>query len=359
MCIRLSWFYQYSRYTPRYMHIIVDIRTRAPHELLVPKVGIAWASMWQRQRRDDKITLLIYEHQEKLPWFHYVVAPGHYGPWWKKSLKPRTGNEVFRCVSFSTLDVYDTSIPTVRHIWSNAHALYPTLYEGTFMRKWNEWWRKISLKKPTTLIVPDIQIGRELVEIYDIREDSIEIVPHIPLDPYTAGNWFQQPQDLGSYFIYDGGYGEEANLMTLFVAWEKYIHAGWRHQLLLLGMAGETLSSITHMLRSLDIHGSVRYIWALDEASLAHIYRNASWWIYTGAYYGAWPIIEVALAYALPLLLSDIRAFEQYEWIKVHPSHTAEIAQCIKLLEKTESIPHIRHHERTYIEAYEKILMKK
>lgn len=133
----------------------------------------------------------------------------------------------------------------------------------------------------TTLIVPDIQIGSELVEIYDIQEDHIEIIPHIPFAQITERAPLQSIQTDVPFFLYDGSYGNEANLLTLLAAWERYRHDGGTYQLLMIGAVYDGLSSLTHMIRSLDLHESVRYLGTLDEGTMHHLYRKTKGWIYT------------------------------------------------------------------------------
>jgi glycosyltransferase involved in cell wall biosynthesis len=129
--------------------------------------------------------------------------------------------------------------------------------------------------------VPDIQVGRELVELYNIDEESIEIIPHLPLAILTPDSApIQRIETPAPYFIYDGGYAGESNILTLLAAWERYRRDGGRYELLLLGSALSHLSLLTHMIRSLDLVSSVRYLGYLDDATLATLYSGAKGWIY-------------------------------------------------------------------------------
>ena len=107
-------------------------------------------------------------------------------------------------------------------------------------------------------------------------------------------------------------------------------------ELLLLGSAGTALSSLTQSIRSLDVSSSVRYLGPLDDGTLHALYNGASGWIYTGPYYSAGATIELARAYELPLLLSDIRSLKVYPGIYVHPNHTSDIARALRDLEHAE-----------------------
>jgi glycosyltransferase involved in cell wall biosynthesis len=257
------------------MHIIVDIRTAEPQDTSIVRAGRAWADMWGQHKSEDTISYLTYDHQERFS-DRCIVVTQSFWPISHGRLRPKTGNEVFRCVSFSSLAPYDTSIATTLHISSNAATLYPDEVTGSITRRISEWLRKKSLQSVTTLIVPDIQIGRELVELYDTDEESIEIIPHLPLSVLsTTSAPIQRIDTPVPYFLYDGGYAGESNILTLLAAWERYRRDGGRYELLLLGPALSHLSLLTHMIRSLDLAGSVRYLGYLDDATLATLYQKA------------------------------------------------------------------------------------
>lgn len=358
MHIRLSWFSLVFGYTPS-MHVIVDIRTTSPQETTPVRAGLAWARLWRQYKPDDTLSLLLYEHQEHFEGFSCIVVPQPLGIWWKKNLKQKNTKQVFRCVNFSSFAPYDASIPTISHVWSNAMHLYGEPGQSSLMRRYTDWLRKQIFHRTTTLIVPDIQIGRELVELYDVWENQIEIIPYLPLSQLRDTAPLQMILTPHPYFIYDGGYGNEANILTLLAAWERYRHDWGKYELLLVGSAGEYLSSLTQMIRSLDIAGSVRYLGPIDDGTLHTLYKKAKGWIYTWPYYSAGSIIELAVSYELPMLLSDIVAFQNYDGLRVHPNHTSDIA---KSLSQLETIPFQNthpHHERAYVEAYEKILAKR
>jgi len=340
------------------MHIIVDIRTQTPADNIAPYVGKAWADLWKRHKPTDQISFLIYEHQHIDVDIDCIVASYPWGPFGKKKLIAKKSNQVFRVLSFSHMSPYDPSIPTLSHIWTNAPVLYPTSLESSLMSRFHMWNYKRWIQKNTHIIVPHIQIWHELVELYNIGEDRIDIIPAIPLPQYTETAPMQQIHTPNPYYIYDGSYGHEADIIWLLAAWERYRHDGGTHDLYLLWSAGESLSDLTQTIRSFDIHTSVKYLSVLDEWSAHILYRNAGWWIYTGSYYGGGPMIERARAYGLPMLLSDIPVLSAYDGIKIHPNHKHDIIRGLHSLESTSrTSPYTRDTgEKMYIHAYEKIL---
>lgn len=76
--------------------------------------------------------------------------------------------DITRCVSFSQFSPYDTTIPTIMHVWSNAETFYPPQDESSWARRIHERSRRRMFHHATTIVVPDIQIGREIVELYDL-----------------------------------------------------------------------------------------------------------------------------------------------------------------------------------------------
>jgi hypothetical protein len=60
------------------MHIIIDIRALPQQDASSRRSGIAWASMWQRHRKDDVLSFLMYEHQLHIDGFNCIVAPEHF-----------------------------------------------------------------------------------------------------------------------------------------------------------------------------------------------------------------------------------------------------------------------------------------
>jgi hypothetical protein len=82
-----------------------------------------------------------------------------------------------------------------------------------------------------------------------------------------------------------------------------------------------------------DISESVTYTGTLTAESTLELYRNASGWIYTGAYWSGGARIELARAFGIPLLLSDLSVFSEYHSMKIHPNHLEDLAPKILELE--------------------------
>jgi hypothetical protein len=59
------------------------------------------------------------------------------------------------------------------------------------------------------------------------------------------------------------------------------------------------------------------------------------------------------------MILSDISAFERYGAIKVHPNHVLDIAEALSVFDTTRPKNQSVSMDSTYIQAYEKVLVKK
>lgn len=184
------------------MHVLVDIRTHGPVDLVRFEYGIAWARLWRDYHPNDTITFLATEgaiiegesviHVSKKSdiFLQKKIAHHKHGP--------------DRIVSFSSLDTIDRSIPTITHIFDSASLLYPREEMGMIGRKLLERKYRNLLKHSHHLIVPHLEMGMELVEMFSIAERKISVIPyfiperrHSPftrLYPYniTLGYWITE-----------------------------------------------------------------------------------------------------------------------------------------------------------------------
>lgn len=345
-------------YTLRCMHIIVDIRTTSVHDMIPIRAWLAWAHMWARHRPQSVIHFLVHDHQAKIDGFNTLVINPSLNLFFRTKPIGNFGNQIFRSVNFSAFWPYDPKIPTISHIHTNASVLYSDPTESTIIKKYNLWKKKKMFSSNTALVVPDIQVGREIVWVYDIPEDHIEIIPYTPVPYFSSSHTSHNISLPSSFFIYDGWYGNESNMLIFLSAWEQYRRAWGSYELLLIWSAMEKLSSLTQIIRSLWVSESVHYLGGLDEWMLHTIYQQGKWWIYIGPYYSAGITIEYTQTYGIPLLLSDIPAFERYDGIKIHPNHTSDIVQWLIQLQNMPKIIPKSVIESGYISAYEKILTK-
>jgi hypothetical protein len=220
--------------------------------------------------------------------------------------------------------------------------------------------KKKILQNSVATIVPNMFTGNELVELWHAKEEKIEIIPYYPIPSIepdiTILTQFgiQKP-----YFLYDGSYGNESNIIGLLKGFETYRHTEWgTHSLVLHGYAGDELSHITQLLRTFAISNYVKFVGSIWAKWRETLYQNASGWISVGAYYSGGPAVELAHTYELPLLVSDIPSFSGYTGLKILPNHLEELGKILKQFETYTQVPQPRHDDHAYIRAYEKLIAK-
>jgi hypothetical protein len=208
--------------------------------------------------------------------------------------------------------------------------------------------------------VPNIATGTELVELWQIPEEKIEIIPYIHMRkekevlPISSGLHIYEP-----FFLYDASYHGGANILGLLKGFEQYKNLlGGKNILVLHGFIGSELGHITQIIRSLELTQSVKIAGALPLKEKHTLYAHAEGWIAAGPYYGGGSNIELACTYEIPLLLAEIKSLEEYHGIKIHPNHGEHLPEALKKLETAKYIPHRSFEEVLFVKAYEKCLMK-
>ncbi len=341
------------------MHIFIDIRSWENPDPIMFCYAKQWVKMWKKYHQYDTITYLVSLHDiENLGDPYRIIPPSGLFSRSFPLRQKNTGNMVFRMVNFSKFPPYDRTIPTVSHIFDNSWFLYHLYALPFFQRKTIEKTTRKLISDSRSIIVPDISIGREIVEIFDMPEDRIWVLPFFP---FSFHSWdtsllpvFLQNRQ---YFLYDGWYGTESNIVKLLVEWGKYAHdAENKPLLILLWLAWENLSLLTQTLRSFELSDTIKYLWYQNEEHRDILYKNASWWIYVGEYYAWWPAISAAKSYWLPLLLSDIPFFQNENALRIHPQkldtlHLLFDSWTTKYLLEKQSF-----NEEWFVRAYEKIL---
>lgn len=342
------------------MHIIIDIRDAHPFSSITERYGESWWNLWKSHHPHDTITYLIFESQ-KAKTERYIQVPRWPASWWrKKKLMSHTWNEVFRCVNFSLYEPYNKHIPTLTHIFHNRAWLYPNEWENTYIaRKGIEYRMHGIIEKSSKIIVPSMSTWLECVELWWIGEHDIEIIPYIPLIPWEVDILTPMQFQIHSpFFLYDGEFWSESNIIGMLKWFEMYKHVyGWKNILIMHGSPGYELSNITQMIRAFDLTEHVKLVGILEWSNREWLYQHASAWLMVGSYFSGWPLIELAHAHGLPMVLSEISPLKSYESIHLHPNHIGEeLAPILINIEKHQG-PHTRkphsHMDTDIMRAYE------
>lgn len=164
------------------MHIIIDIRSRHPEDTGIIRYAKNWVKKWEDYNPQDICTYLIFEHQEAPSENVIRVKPSSFfSP--KKKLKMLHKDTIFRSVNFSRYAPYDASIPTISHIHDLGRWFYDNITNANILkRKEREYEIKKLLFSSSHIIVPNFFTGNELVEIFNLSEEKIDVLPYITLD---------------------------------------------------------------------------------------------------------------------------------------------------------------------------------
>jgi len=344
------------------MHLIIDIRSESPGDPIIIRYAKNWVDLWISRHPTDIVSYIHYITQDcPANSWSIIVSPKKWH-WSAKKLTVPNSNEAFRCVNFSSYEPYDPSVYTLSHMWDHTDILYPR-YEQSIIDHWIGSILKKRNRKNEVIVVPSLGIGQEAVEIYHLKEENIEIIPYIslPQDIWDS-HILAQLSIVWSYWLYDGTYGSESGIVNLLKWYRDYRALGGDHMLLLLGKQSRTeTQDIAMQIQALGLTGSVRIMGLLDPMSTESLYRYASGWIYIGAYYSGGPRIELARAYQIPLLLSNIESLSEYHSgaLTIHPSHLAPLGQMLLDLEWIEQTEYHKIPNSTIMTAYERIIAQK
>lgn len=343
------------------MHLIIDIRSDERYTL-IERYAKQWVDLWLMRHHTDQISYLHLEHQD-CPSNGRSLSVGRSRGWWstKIPIRSKWSTEIFRCVSFSAYPIYDTTISSIRHIWGNGSILYPRTPSSWFARF--SWVRDTHTYRGERIIVPSLSVGREVVEIHHIWEESIEIIPYLTLTPIPSDRHILSQLTLPTpYWIYDGSYGSESSIDALIAWYASYRRLGGTHTLVLAWlMTSDEIRYVSYHAHAHEITGSVRIIGAMRAEQLESLYTSASGWIYIGGYYTSGPRLELARSHHLPLLISDIPAFSDYhEWAMViHPNHLWGLWTLLPDFAKMEPRSYTKVSNDALMQWYERVLAEK
>ena len=343
------------------MHLLIDIRSTSPTDPVITRYASNWVNLWQSRHPGDLVSYIHFSHQ-KCPENGKSIIAKHSWYWKWKSLKSPWSHEIFRCVNFSGYAPYDKNIVTINHIFDHTNTLYPST-EKSWIQEIVKKYTKKQLKKSGKIIVPSLVIWQETVDIIEIREDNIEILPYISFSLLTGDRRILHQLSISwPYWIYDGSYGSEANIYGLLGGYKAYRDLGGTHTLLLMWQPVDMeLRRISDMVQKMNLTWSVRIIGILEEEHIESLYMHSSGWLYIGAYYGGGPRIGLARSHKIPMLISDSPSLSDYHTgsITIHPNHLSWLGQSLRDLEHKTKKEKRNVSNDDIMKAYEKIIAEK
>ena len=339
------------------MHLLIDVRTSSPTDIPNLYYGEMWADIWKTHHPHDRLTFLAYTGDPVDEKYECLFIDRN---WWVLEKKKIASHEYGpdRVISFSRLPSIDKSIPLILHIHDLTSHLYPDLSVHIMKRKYGEYTYKKLLKSARHIIIPHIDIGRELWEIYGIDESRMSVIPYLsPEDRVSQREKSILPHGIsGNYYITEGTPGEEWNPIGIIQAYTEYIQKkNGVGSLIIIGDIGDILGSITPLIRSLDMIASIKIVWVLSKADTNILYAHATGWIYAGYHYSRWASVSRAAWYGIPLFLSDIVWLRDYSGTFFHPNHTDTLSTILSAW-STKSIELKKPNNTHIVEVYTRII---
>lgn len=347
------------------MHIIVDIRSKHPEDAYMIRYAENWAKKWKQYSPNDGCTFLIFDDQEAPDGVAFLRAKN--ASWFsaKKPLKIAGATDILRVVNFSRYSPYDPMIPTVTHIFDMGRYFYDSATNANILRrKEREYELKRLAHHSSHIVVPNFFTGNEMVELWNVHESKIDIFPYLYMEPIdSADNELASLKILDHpYFLFDGTFGRESNLETLFLYFSKYQQNGGTFHLIMHGPTEKHLTSVMALVKKYSLEKVVHITGCLPNAVHESLYNHARAWIWCGAYYTGKTAIALANSKNLPLVVSDIEAFSLYpNAIKIHPNYPELLDTILYHIEKGEhfELPDAMKIDESLIFAqYKNILSK-
>lgn len=222
-------------------------------------------------------------------------------------------------------------------------------------RKEREFKIKRLLKKSSHFVVPSFSTGMELVELWNIHEKYIDVVPLFAMESQDITTKTPLLDFLPEkFFLFDATFGIESNLEKMILAFSYYVKNGGDVHLVLHGDSHKYLKKLTDIITRENLQKYIHITGMLPLYEREFLYKNARAWIFLGAYNTTKTNLSLAKTYHLPLILSDIPAFSLYKnAYKIHPNHIDELSPVLleeKFFEK--------NNEDEVMESEENILQK-
>lgn len=265
------------------MHLIVDIRSRHLEDLPTIRYAVNWAKKWKKYNPHDVCTFLIFDQQEVPEGENFLrVRPSSFfSP--AKKITPNDTNEVFRSVNFSRYSPYDAHIPTITMIMDMGRWFYDNETNANILRrKEREYEIKKLLKNSSHFVVPSFFTGNELVELWNVDEQKVDILPYISFEKITPNeNIFTEHNLPENFFLFDATFGREANVEIMLREFAEFIHKkNGKTHLLLHGNSAKSLKTLTEIISKNNLQKWVHITGILDSASHEMLYKKAKGWIF-------------------------------------------------------------------------------
>ena len=195
------------------------------------------------------------------------------------------------------------------------------------------------------VIVNTKSIKDEAVDLLKLNEEKIDVIPLAPSRAFQAMDKSvplpKQARRLTvkDYILYVGTVEPRKGLKTLILAFRD-IRRKYDLSLVIAGGLGWLYDDIISYPEKLGIKGDVLFTGYIAEASLFHLYRHASVFVYPSLYEGfGLPPLE-AMACGIPVIISDIPSLREVAGdaaIAFNPKDPEELAHALDRVLSSES----------------------
>ena len=239
---------------------------------------------------------------------------------------------------------YGTFMPSRYRNIITVHDVTPILFPETHGRMQVYYHRHILphvLRKSDAVITISECSKRDIVRIYGIAESKIHVVyngvdkrfsPDSSVDSAFAKALPER------YILNIGTLEARKNLPRLLEAFSLARKKGLPHALLLGGVKGWRLSSLTGIIERLGLQDAVQFLGYVEEEDLPVLYRKAEFFVYPSLYEGfGLPILE-AMGCGTPVVTSNASSMAEVAGdaaLLVNPLDAEEMA--VKMLQLADS----------------------
>ncbi len=177
-----------------------------------------------------------------------------------------------------------------------------------------------SIKKADAIIVPYIALSRDIIDIFNIQEEKVQVIPPYEQDIHLSYTDAQitkvriQYHLTNGYFLYDGWWGAHMNLSRMIIAYGEYIKQKQHEhplELVILWREKEDYKDIRNHISQLGIQKYIKILWSLKEEETNIIYQEASGFLFVPLYYGWNPLLNRVKLSKIPIVHSSLDILQE------------------------------------------------
>ncbi|MDD2891870.1 MAG: glycosyltransferase family 1 protein [Candidatus Gracilibacteria bacterium] len=199
---------------------------------------------------------------------------------------------------------------------------YPRKYSGgTLLRYWNNFLLRNSIKKAHAIIVLSEILKRDIIEIFDVHEENIHIIPPMYLG-MEKGKIFEQneiqkfltKEGIGEKYILSVGHlTEHKNIPRFLQAYHLFLKDIKESiDLVLVGKEDPSYHEIRSTLIQLELQGRVHIYNIIDEEKMELLYQGASLYALPSLYEGSEESLLTPLVHNTPLIVSSLPSITSF-----------------------------------------------